>query len=59
MAYHPDKNPGNDEAAFKFQDIGAACEVLNDDDIRKVYDQSGEEGLAKGRDASGGDLFSR
>ena len=28
MQYHPDKNPDDPEASIKFQDIGAAYEVL-------------------------------
>ena len=43
--YHPDMNKDDPEAAAKFQDIGAANEVLTDDKKRQVYDRHGEEGL--------------
>ncbi|XP_071112173.1 dnaJ homolog shv-like [Haliotis cracherodii] len=53
---HPDKNRDDPEAAERFQDLGAAYEVLSDQEKRKVYDRHGEEGLSKGD--MGGDPFS-
>ncbi|KAI6194177.1 J domain-containing protein [Aphelenchoides besseyi] len=44
---HPDKNQDDPIAQEKFQDLGAAYEVLSDSDKRKVYDRSGEEGVSK------------
>ena len=38
-------NKDDPEAAAKFQDIGAANEVLTDEKKRQVYDRHGEEGL--------------
>lgn len=58
MQYHPDKNPGDEEANKKFQDIAAAYEVLSDDDKRKTYDARGEEGLKGGESNSASDVFS-
>ena len=44
---HPDKNKDDPQASEKFQDLGAAYEVLSDPDKRKVYDRCGEECLKK------------
>ncbi|KAF6025800.1 dnj-20 [Bugula neritina] len=43
--------------AGKFQNLGAAYEVLSDDEKRKKYDKCGEECLKEG-DLGGGDPFS-
>ncbi|XP_071941415.1 dnaJ homolog subfamily B member 11-like [Antedon mediterranea] len=45
IQYHPDKNQGDPEAEEKFKDLGAAYEVLSDEEKRKQYDNYGEEGL--------------
>lgn len=44
---HPDKNKNDPNASEKFQDLGAAYEVLSDADKRKMYDRCGEECLKK------------
>lgn len=52
---HPDKHPDDDYAHEKFQDIGAAYEVLSDQKKRDIYDKHGEEGVKKfGGDDGGG-----
>ena len=43
--YHPDLNPGDEEAETKFKEISYAYEVLSDDKKRQIYDVYGEEGL--------------
>jgi len=48
LKYHPDKNPGDEEASAKFVEISNAYEVLNDEEKRRIYDQYGEEGLKEG-----------
>nr|GLL30604.1 dnaJ protein ERDJ3B [Ipomoea trifida] len=53
LKYHPDKNPGNEEANKKFAEINNAYEVLSDSEKRNIYDRYGEEGL-KQHAASGG-----
>ncbi|KAL5983596.1 DnaJ protein erdj3b [Asimina triloba] len=65
LKYHPDKNPGNEEADKKFADINNAYEVLSDREKRNIYDRYGEEGLkqhAAGGGRGGGmniqDIFS-
>lgn len=42
LQYHPDKNPGNNEACEKFKEISEAYSVLNNVDKRKQYDMMGD-----------------
>ncbi|MGH0178173.1 UNVERIFIED_CONTAM: hypothetical protein FKN15_076818 [Acipenser sinensis] len=58
MQLHPDRNPDDPKAQGKFQDLGAAYEVLSDEEKRKQYDAYGEEGLKEGHHSSHGDIFS-
>ncbi|GAA5849141.1 hypothetical protein JCM8547_006460 [Rhodosporidiobolus lusitaniae] len=62
IKWHPDKNPGNDEAAAKFQEISEAFTILNDSNSRAVYDKHGKQsamGEAGGEEVmpNPGDLF--
>lgn len=45
VKYHPDKNPGDQEAIERFKEAAEAFEVLNDADKRGRYDRYGHAGL--------------
>lgn len=52
--YHPDRNPGNEEAESKFKEASEAYAVLADDEKRAAYDRFGHQGISGG---AGGDPF--
>ena len=70
LEYHPDKNPGDEEAEKRFKEAAEAYDVLSDAEKRKAYDTYGADGLrnmgfegfqnARAEDIFGhfGDLFS-
>ncbi|KAJ8396312.1 hypothetical protein AAFF_G00018890 [Aldrovandia affinis] len=58
LQLHPDRNQDDPDAQDKFADLGAAYEVLSDEEKRKQYDAYGEEGLKEGHHSSHGDIFS-
>jgi DnaJ-class molecular chaperone len=45
IKFHPDKNPGDEEAAQKFIEVNKAHEILTDPEKRQIYDLQGDEGL--------------
>ena len=60
LKYHPDRNPGDDDAVVKFKEAAEAFEVLSHPEKRARYDRYGHAGLGAGapqfRDVS--DIFS-
>ena len=54
MQYHPDKNPGDDEAEQKFKEIKQAYEVLRDDQKRAAYDRYGHDAFENAAAGGGG-----
>ena len=52
--YHPDANPGDEEAATKFKEASEAYAVLSDADKRRQYDQFGHAAFEQGGGGAGG-----
>jgi molecular chaperone DnaJ len=48
VRYHPDKNPGDPEAASRFKEAARAFEVLSDEGLRARYDRYGHAGVQGG-----------
>ncbi len=48
LKYHPDRNPGDEEAVERFKEASAAYDVLSDADKRARYDRFGHAGVNGG-----------
>lgn len=64
IKFHPDKNPGNEEAENKFKEAAEAYEVLSNEEKRAQYDRFGHDGMRGGFGGAGGgmnmdDIFSQ
>lgn len=45
VKYHPDKNPGDEEAVARFKEASEAFDVLNNPEKRSRYDRFGHAGI--------------
>ena len=54
VRYHPDKNPGDNEAEEKFKEAAEAYSVLSDAEQRTRYDRFGHAGVSSAAGASAG-----
>src|SRR5687768_16076299 len=48
LKFHPDRNPGDEEAVKRFKEAAEAFEILNNPDKRARYDRFGHAGVQSG-----------
>ena len=53
LKFHPDKNPGNEQAEKNFKEAAEAYSVLSNDQKRSQYDQFGHAGVGMGSQGGG------
>lgn len=53
IKYHPDSNPGDENATLLFKEAAEAYEVLSDTNKRAAYDQYGHAGVEQGGGGAG------
>lgn len=58
VQYHPDRNPGNQEAEEKFKEAAEAYSVLSNSEKRAQYDQFGHSGVGGAPGGFDPDIFS-
>ncbi|HKQ69718.1 MAG TPA: molecular chaperone DnaJ [Polyangiaceae bacterium] len=54
--FHPDRNPGDDQAQQKFKEINAAYQVLSDPEKREMFDRFGAAGAGDAGPGGGFDF---
>ena len=53
LKFHPDKNPGNEQAEKNFKEAAEAYSILSNDQKRSQYDQFGHAGVGMGSQGGG------